>query len=150
MATRLTRLATDLARFDTPDAARLTVLRLGRESFLPLDLRAEEARFVLRPLDFRPLDFRPLDLRAARLRPPPLRAVLLRPVLLRAAVLRRELLRAGPFLPLDLRAGDFRLPERPAFLPPFEPPRDDFLAAMIRAPIWGFFCATIATSAHKL
>lgn len=134
-------MATDLARFDTPDAARVTSLRLGREILLPPDFREDDARFV----------FLPVDLRAELLRPPPLRAVLLRPVplralllllalLLRAVVLRPELLRAAPFLPLDLRADDFRLPERPAFLPPFEPPRDDFLAAaMIRAPIWGFF-----------
>lgn len=102
----------------TPVAARLTALRLGRESFRPLDLRAEEARFVFLPL-----------LRAALLRPPPFRAALLRPTLLRA----------GRFLPFDFRAGDFRLLERPAFLPPFEPRREDFLAAaMIRAPIWGF------------
>ena len=77
----------------TPVAARLTALRLGRESFRPLDLRAEEARFVFLPL-----------LRAALLRPPPFRAALLRPTLLRA----------GRFLPFDFRAGDFRLLERPA------------------------------------
>ena len=156
VATRLTLSATDLARFVTPEAARATVLRLGRPSFRPPDLRAVEPRFAPR---FAPPFRAGADRFAEALRPDdvPLEAfrpVLLRPLLLRAGPLRPALLRAGPFLPALLRAGPreprepdfreadpleeaFRPPERvPAFLPPFEPPRDDFLAAaMIRAPI---------------
>ena len=91
----------------------MTALRLGRESFLP-DFFLEAARFL----------------------PPLFRALLLRPELFRAALLRPLLLRAGPLIDLDLRAGDFRRDERPAFLPPLEPPREDFLAAaMLPAPI---------------
>jgi hypothetical protein len=45
------------------------------------------------------------------------------------------------FAPLfrALRAEDLRAPERPPDFLPFEPPRDDFLAAaMVRAPMEGF------------
>jgi hypothetical protein len=131
-------LATDLARFVTPEAALLTARRLGSDIlrpldfFAPRDLRAAEPRFD-------PLLRAGLERFADVLRPPDLR-----PALLRAGPFLPALLRAGPRIPRepDLREADrldeaFLPPERlPAFLPPFEPPRDDFLAAaMIRAPI---------------
>lgn len=68
-----------------------------------------------------------LDFFALDLRPPPL---------LRAPP-RADDLRADDLRPEDLRPEDLRPADlRPLFLPRFEPPRDDFLAAaMIRAPI---------------
>ena len=128
LATRETLWATDFARFVTPDAARDTVFRLGRESLRPLDLRPDAPRFEPRfepPLRADPRfagALRPVDLRAGPLRADPFLAAPLR---------------AGPRIPreADFREADFRdeaflPPERvPAFLPPFEPPRDDFLAA---------------------
>jgi hypothetical protein len=113
----------------------------------PPDLRADEPRFD-------PLFLAGLERFADDLRPPDLR-----PALLRAGPFLPALLRAGPRIPrdVDLREADFLddvfleedfldedflaeaflPPERvPPFLPLFEPPRDDFLAAaMIRAPI---------------
>ena len=128
----MTRFATDLARFVTPLAAFETVLRLGR----PTPFRLLDARFLL-PLRFAE-DLRADDLRdAARFAPDfraELRFLALAP---RELDLRAEDLRADDFRADDLRADDFR--REPPFLPPFEPPRDDFLAAaMIRAPIKGF------------
>jgi hypothetical protein len=137
VATRLTLLATDRARFVTPDAAFETVRRLGNDilrppDFAPRDLRADDPRFD-------PPFLAGLERLADVLRPPDLR-----PALFRAGPFRPALFRAGPRIPRepDLREADpldedFLPPERaPAFLPPFEPPRDDFLAAaMIRAPI---------------
>ena len=117
----------DLARFATPLAAFETALRLGSETlrfaerFLVARFGADffAARFAAgRFLEL--LRFE-LDFFAPDLRPPLLRADL-RPPLLRA-----DDLRADFFLAADLR---------PLFLPRFEPPRDDFLAAaMLRAPI---------------
>lgn len=166
LATRVTLWATDFARFVTPDAARDTALRLGSESLRPL-LRADAPRFVpllrevaprfaddLRADDLRADDLRADDLRADDLRAGPFRAGPLRADLFLAAPLR-----AGPLMPRepDLREADprdeaFLPPERvPAFFPPLEPPRDDFLAAaMITSSDIGVLCASIATSAHKL
>jgi hypothetical protein len=135
----------------TPDAAFETARRLGSDIFLPPDLapplRADAPRFD--PVRFDPVRFDParfdppflagLERFADDLRPPDLR-----PALFRAGPFLPALFRAGPRIPRepDLRGADpldelFLPPERaPAFLPPFEPPRDDFLAAaMIRAPI---------------
>lgn len=124
----MTRLATDLARLVTPLAAFVTVLRVGRRTPFRFaeDLRADDLRDEAR-----------LRLDAARFAPD------FRAELRFLALPRRELdpraedLRADDFRADDLRADDFR--REPPFLPPFEPPRDDFLAAaMIRAPIKGF------------
>ena len=114
-------------------AAFVTDLRVG----IALLRRRVDARFLvlaprfaddLRVDDFRAEDFFAEDFFAEDLRAPFL---------------------AGRFA-LDLRAADLRPPDFPAlFLPLFEPPRDDFLAAMLRAPMLGFCCDTIATSAHK-
>lgn len=149
MATRLTRLAIDLARLVTPLAALFTALREGSETLRALDVRLLAPRFAddfffagAERLEdarlgaprfaearfgalFRAEDFFALDLRAAFFRVP----------LLRADDLRADDLRGAAFFPLDF------------FL---EPPRDDFLAAaMIRAPIIEVQLHTIATSAHK-
>lgn len=125
----------------TPDAARVTVLRLGNAILRPVAFLRDEARFgaaFLPALFLAGLFLAVLERFADALRA----------LLLRAGPLLPALLRAGPRLPreLELRepardevplAEDFRPPERLAlFLPPLEPPRDDFLAAaMIRAPI---------------
>jgi hypothetical protein len=107
----------------TPDAAFETDLRVGSESFLAAFLR-EEARFGARlgALFFAVVLRAALFFRAG-------------PLLL-AALFFPALFLAGPRLD-DLRAEDFRTLLRPTvFFLPFEPPRDDFLAAaMIRAPI---------------
>jgi hypothetical protein len=81
------------------------------EDFLAEDFLADD---FLPPFRAGP---RELDFRA----PPLLRADFIP----RDADLRDEDLRAGPLRPLDLR------PAPPLFLPVFEPPRDDFLAAAI-------------------
>jgi hypothetical protein len=85
------------------------------------DFRAAEARFGA--LFFIPDERFVPDLRADEAR--------------FGALLRALLFRELPAREEDLRAGAFRPPERPpVFLPPLEPPRDDFLAAaMLRAPI---------------
>jgi len=120
-------LATDLARLVTPLAAFDTVLRLGR----PMPFRLLAARFLVPPRFA-------VDLRADDLRDAPRFAPDFRAELRFLALAPRELdLRAEDLRPDDLRADDLR--REPPFLPPFEPPRDDFLAAaMIRAPIKGF------------
>lgn len=146
----------DFARLVTPPAALLTDLRVGRDillvlerffaprfvpprlaaerlvpprfadDFLAVDVRLAEDRFddarFAERLRAEP-DFPALDLRPLLFRPPPL---------LRAPALLRPPPRAD-----DLRADAFFAPDFPLlFLPRFEPPRDDFLAAaMIRAPI---------------
>jgi hypothetical protein len=107
----------------TPDAARVTDLRVGSDSFFAGALRREDARFgaLFFAADLRELFFAG-DLRAA--------------LFLLGALFFPALFLAGPRLD-DLRAEDFRtLLRPPVFFLPFEPPRDDFLAAaMIRAPI---------------
>ena len=110
----------DLARFATPLAAFETALRLGRET-LRFGERFFEARFGA-------------DFFAARFAGRFLE--LLRAELDFLAPLRPPLLRAPPRAD-DLRADFFFAADfRPLFLPRFEPPRDDFLAAaMLRAPI---------------
>ena len=105
---------------------------LRAEDFVAL-FRAGPLALDFRALDFFALDFRALDFLAA------FRALFIPPAPPRE--LREE----------DLRAGDLRPPDLPPplVLPLFEPPRDDFLAAMLRAPMLGLCCDTIATSAHK-
>ena len=128
--TRLTRLATDFARFAIRFAALVTALRAG-DFLLPRfaeDLRAEDLRADdLRADDLRADDLRADDLRADDLRADDLRAPF-RAGRFALDFLLALLFRALFFFPreppreADLRAGDFR----PAFLP-----RDDFLAAAI-------------------
>jgi hypothetical protein len=114
LVTRLTRLATDFARFAMRFAALVTAFRAG--DFLVLrfaeDLRAED----LRAEDLRADDLRADDLRAA-FRAGRFALDFLLALLFRALFFPRE-----PPREADFRAGDFR----PAFLP-----RDDFLAAAI-------------------
>ena len=144
LATRPTRCATDFARFAIVPAALVTAFRPGRavlrvverfrvldffaEDFLADDFRADD----LRADDFRADDFRADDLEALFLRAGPRELDFRAPPLLRAdffmprdADFRDDDLRAGPLRPPDLR------PAPPLFLPVFEPPRDDFLAAML-------------------
>jgi len=117
-------------------AAFVTVLRV-------VLLRLDAARFLRAGPRFAD------DLRADDLRAEDLRA------LLRAGPFARALRAPPDFRALfdprdDLRADALRPPVLPPdFLPRFAPPRDDFLAAMLRAPMLGFCCDTIATSAHK-
>lgn len=95
-------------------------MRVGSDIFFLAVLRREDARFGA--LFFAALFFLAGPLRAA--------------VFFLAAPLFPALFLAGPRED-DLRAEDFlTLLRPPAFFLPFEPPRDDFLAAaMIRAPI---------------
>jgi hypothetical protein len=104
----------------TPDAARLTDLRVGSDIFFPADLRREDARFGA--LFFAELFFAALFFLAG-----PLRAALFFAALFFLAGPRED----------DLRAEDFlTLLRPPAFFPRLAPPRFDFLAAaMFRAPI---------------
>lgn len=168
MATLLTRSATDFAVAATPDAARVTVARLGSETrlvdFFALARRAPDDAL-------RADDLRVDDLRAEDLRADDLRALLPRLALdflaadLRLdaafrdpderlpadflALLPRELLDAEP-RDDDLRAEDLRRPERlELFFAPLEPPRDDFLAAAISELRYRGSRRRIATFAHK-
>ena len=114
--------------FRAGELVRLALLRLEL-------LRAEEA--------FLAALFRDVPLRAVLFRVPArFRDELLRDELLRDELFRDELLRDAPLRPALFRPPDFRLPRAPLvdlFLPPFEPPRDFFLAAaMISAPIKKF------------
>ena len=151
LATRDTLSATDRARFAIllaafftavfRDAGRLreVVLRevVFRDDFFAEDFLADD--FLAD--DFFAEDFRAADLDALFFRAGPLEADLR--FIPRDADFREDDFRAGPLRPPDLRPD-------PLFLPVFEPPRDDFLAtAIYRAPMLGFCCDTIATSAHK-
>jgi hypothetical protein len=106
-------------------------------------LRAEELRFAaaFRDVPLRDALFRiPL---VALFRDELLREELFLDALFRDALFRERLRDAdAPLRPALLRPPDFRPPRAPLvdlFLPPFEPPRDFFLAAaMISAPIKKF------------
>jgi hypothetical protein len=87
--------------------------------------------------------FRDVALRDELLRDELFRVALLREALFREALFRERLRDAeAPLRPALFRPPDFRPPRAPLvdlFLPPFEPPRDFFLAAaMISAPIKKF------------
>lgn len=113
-------MAIDFALFPTPDAARLTAFRLGSEIF----------RFVVVFLRLLPPDLRADDFRADALRAMDLRADDLRADDARFGVLFLEARLGAFFFIVVERRALFRPPERPpAFLPPFEPRLDDFLAA---------------------
>jgi hypothetical protein len=172
VVTLLTRSATDFAVAATPDAARVTVARLGSETrfadFFALARRAPDD--VLRADDLRVEDLRADDLRADDLRADDLRADDLRALDFLAADLRLDAAFRDPderlpadFLALlprelldaerrddDLRAEDLRPPERlELFFAPLEPPRDDFLAAAISELRYRGSRRRIATFAHK-